>query len=241
MFRWICPLIAILFLFLSQIVSAEQVYRVPGRITGIVGESSSFVLKVEKTGRYLFNYRKSSSEARQGYASVSSKFQNDVKIELFDGAGRKIADNHYPEDRENERKAYYGDFFSITLKEPGDLKLNFSPLSQAARATTFSLTVDYVPPPTIIAGLTLDNFLAMVATFVLLFGMLIFYRLIIKPMAGLNVAQVMQRGEELRQARKEAEGQVLVAATTETSDFCPVCGLPREPGATFCGECGAKV
>ncbi|MEW6708394.1 MAG: zinc ribbon domain-containing protein [Candidatus Riflebacteria bacterium] len=213
----------------------------PGRITGIVGESASFILKMDKAGRYLFNYRKSSGEATKGFVSVSPKFQNDVKIELFDAAGKKIVDNHYPEDRENGRKAYYGDYFSITLPGPGDFKLNFSPLSQAARATTFSLSVDFVPPPTMIAGMTLENFLAMIGTVLLLLGMLIFYRLIIKPMAGLNVAQVMQRGEELRQARKEAEGQVVAAATKETSDFCPVCGLPREPGATFCGECGAKV
>lgn len=245
-------LLALLFVFFQAlsplVLTAQAIKKIPGTFSGQVGTGQKYELQAAKVGKYLFEFKRQKAEKKQGFVSVSPKFQNNVKIELRAADGSVLGSNFYP-GNESKPEPHYSDYFSVELSRPQKLVLEISPLSPDAQAQSFYIVTDFIAPRTMIMGMELSNFLAMIATFVLLAGMWLFYRFIIKPLKGMNVQEIMEKGEALRAARQKGEagttgvsGESAKSAksTPETASFCGKCGLPREPGADFCGECGTR-
>lgn len=241
-------LLALLFVFFQAlsplVLTAQTIKKIPGTFSGRVGNGQKFDLQATKAGKYLFEFKRQKAEKSQGFVSVSAKFQNNVKIVLRTPEGSVLGSNYYP-GNESKPEPHYSDYFSVEVNRPQKLILEISPLSPDAQAQSFYIVSDYISPRTMIVGMELSNFLAMIATAVLLLGMWLFYRFIIKPLKGMNVQEIMEKGEALRAARQKSEAGTGASgesskSTAETASFCGKCGLPREPGADFCGECGTR-
>ncbi len=211
--------------------------KIPGQFFGHVEKGLQHELQATRAGKYLFQYRRHNAEKKPATVFKSTTFANDVKIVLRNSAGTELATNYYPAEKRHPIP-HYSDYFAVDLQEPQLLLLELSPLSAEATAQSFSLAVDFTAFPTMVMGMELSKFLSMVFSIVFLIGTFFFCRYAIKLLKGMNVQEVVEKGEKLRAARRQAAASP--GDLTEAPSFCGKCGLPREAGADFCGECGAR-
>ncbi|MBU1105545.1 MAG: hypothetical protein KKB51_02660 [Candidatus Riflebacteria bacterium] len=188
-------------LSIPSLIFAQQATTIPGQFSGNIGRGLKIELNASKAGKYLFKHKVIDAE-RKGNISISPKFQNNIKIILLNEGNSEIASNYYPEDRDNNRKPHYSDYFVVNLKATGTYFLQLSPLSEAANDKNFQVVTEFTAPPTTIMGMELYNLLSMIGTVVLLSFMLVFYKFVIKPFKNMNVEEIMKKSEELRQLRK---------------------------------------
>ncbi len=237
--------------FVPQIF-AQNLITIPGQFSGVAGTGQKIKVQATKAGKYLFQIKTRHAESGKDSIAVVSKIMNFLKISLKNSDGNLIGSNFY-KNKDKRTNTNYGDYFVVNIDKPQTLTFEIQPLLPQAKNLGFQIIADYTAPPVMVMGMELSNFLAMIATVVLLTGMLLFYRIIIKPLRGMNVQQVMERGEALRAAREAGKESIAQLKSTmpdnssgadsgqdTASVFCGKCGLPRESGADFCGECGTR-
>ncbi len=231
---------------------AQNLIIIPGKFSGVVGTGQEIKVQATKAGKYLFQLKTRPGESGKDSIAVVSRIMSFLKISLKNSDGKLIGSNFY-KNKDKRTNTNYGDYFVVNIDKPQTLTFEIQPLLPQFKNIGFQIIADYTAPPVMVMGMELSNFLAMIATVVLFTGMFLFYRIIIRPLKGMNVQQIMARGEALRAAREEGNESVAELKNSMTENFssadktqettpvfCEKCGLPRESGADFCGECGTS-
>ncbi|MGM0600111.1 MAG: zinc ribbon domain-containing protein [Candidatus Rifleibacteriota bacterium] len=254
----------IAFSLISSLLSAQEAFKVPGKLFSNYGKGQKLKLDVTKIGDYNFSLKNPDRKINKDNMMTGKDFRNAVKMEIFDINNKKIASNYFSGVK--VRKSEMGNMksrhlysFNASFKATGTCYLKLTPLNKDEEDRKYLLEAKYKGRPFLIWGMKWDEFLTMAAGIVafLFIGFIVFLILL----SGRR--QLQQKAEEEAKSPpyeiddefevktdakglKPSDSQDAPSQADETEAkstierFCPSCGTAREEKADFCANCGHK-